>query len=64
MTPGLPAQVPGSENTEDFRNIVGVGPFIERNGHQQAIALVHFDPERRSGRIGEWVRACRPDLLP
>lgn len=29
----------------------------------RAIALSSFDPDWRSGRIGEWIRAYRPDLL-
>jgi hypothetical protein len=29
----------------------------------RAIALTHYDPNWRVGRIGQWIRAYRPDLL-
>ena len=29
-----------------------------------SVLLSHYDPNWRVGRIGEWVRAYRPDLLP
>lgn len=29
----------------------------------RAIVLTHYDPAWRTGRIGQWVRAYRPDLL-
>ena len=32
-------------------------------GRQRAIVLTHYDPNWRTGRIGQWVRAYRPDLM-
>lgn len=29
----------------------------------RAIILTHYDPNWRAGRIGQWIRAYRPDLL-
>jgi hypothetical protein len=29
----------------------------------RAIVLTHYDPRWRSGRIGQWIRAYRPDLM-
>jgi hypothetical protein len=30
---------------------------------RRGIVLTHFDPRWRTGRIGQWVRAYRPDLM-
>jgi hypothetical protein len=30
---------------------------------KRGIVLTHFDPNWRTGRIGQWVRAYRPDLM-
>lgn len=39
-------------------------PVDQKTGRrQQAILLQHFDRDWKNGRIGDWVRAYRPDLL-
>ena len=35
----------------------------DQPGQLRAIVLTHYDPDWRSGRIGQWVRAYRPDLM-
>lgn len=35
----------------------------DQPGRPRAIVVTHFDPDWRAGRIGQWVRAYRPDLM-
>ena len=30
---------------------------------KRRIVLTHYDPRWRTGRIGQWIRAYRPDLM-
>ncbi len=37
------------------------GQDLERA--QTGLPLAHFDKDWENGRIGEWIRAARPDLM-
>jgi hypothetical protein len=35
----------------------------DQPGALRSIVLTHYDPDWRAGRIGQWIRAYRPDLM-
>jgi len=56
VKPDAPAMV----KTQVKQNLGGQDPERAQTG----VILTHFDKEWETGRIGQWIRAYRPDLLP
>lgn len=72
MTGGAPGVVPGFDVPEIFahqlrrqlsQNDRARPRHPDSDEPVRAILLSHYDPDWRNGRIGQWIRAYRPDLL-
>jgi hypothetical protein len=59
----LTSRAPGLLRSQVAQNEEGRAPDPVSGQPLRGILLSQFDPAWRSGRIGEWIRAYRPDLL-